>query len=47
MKKKFLNIPEVSFMDEKNKKCNPNYYAFSVTLNNKDKDYRNNFIQKN
>ena len=33
-------------MDEKNKKCNPNYYAFSVTLNNKDKDYRNNFIQK-
>tara|TARA_B100000902_G_C27190299_1_gene853558 strand:- start:54 stop:1193 length:1140 start_codon:yes stop_codon:yes gene_type:complete len=46
MKKKFLNIPEVSFMDEKNKKYNPNYYAFSVTLNNKNKDYRNKFIQK-
>ena len=46
MKKKFSNIPEITFMDEKNKKYNPNYYAFSVILNNKDKNYRNKFIQK-
>ncbi len=46
MKKKFSNIPEITYMDEMNKEYKPNYYAFSITLKNKDKNYRNDFIQK-
>ena len=46
MREKFLTLPEISIMEENNKKYKPNYYAFSVTLKNKNKNYRNEFIQK-
>ncbi len=44
MRKKFLSLPEITIMEEKDKKYKPNYYAFSVTLKNNHN--RNEFIQK-
>lgn len=46
MREKLSNIPQITFMNEKNNKYKPNYYAFSITLKNKKKGYRNKLIQK-
>ena len=46
MHEKLSDISEINFMKAKNKNYQPNYYAFSITLNNRNKEYRNEFIQK-
>ena len=43
---KLKDISEINFMKVKNKNYQPNYYAFSITFNNRNKEYRNEFIQK-
>ena len=45
MKKKFSSISEITFMDDIRKNYNPNYYAFSVILNNRNVEFRNQFIK--